>query len=142
MDTLLVKLYYEQYAWPIKKIASFIGQPESYIRAIIEEEKLSQNNTPPQLVDERADGIQVIKDAEVTKQQLLQPLYAHAEALILARVIEALESDTIDIRADAHEVLKAHANVLQMLKAHAVSNRVIDDNNSSGVQINVIGSIQ
>ena len=145
MDTILVQLYFEQYNWSIEKIAKFINKPISYIRQIIEENSYKQQVLLPvvQGTEVQIDKVQAIKDAEVVKQELLQPAYVHVEALILAKVIDALNDDSLKERMDAHDVLRAHASTIQSLKQHAVVNKVIDENNTtSGIQINVIGMIQ
>lgn len=148
MDIVLIQLYYEHYAWSAKKIAEFIKKPESYVRQVIEEEGF---NLPPEInlpaivdqTQESAGQVQSLKDAEVAKQALLQPIYVQAEALLLAKVIEALEDPQVAQRVDAHDVFRAHAATLQSLKQHAVVNKVIDEKNTNaGIQINVIGMIQ
>lgn len=148
MDDILVQLYYERYGWSVEKIAKFISRPTSYIRQILEEGnfKLPVQDLLPAELDPTAEvsgKVQAIKDAEVVKQELLQPAYVHAEALLLAKVIEALNDPSLKDRIDAHDILRAHAATIQSLKQHAVVNKVIDEKNSnSGIQINVIGMIQ
>ena len=150
MDTVLIQLYFEHYGWTTKKIADFIKKPESYVRQVVEEEGFKQpaiditptdTNLPAETTPH--GQVQDFKDAEVVKQALLQPTYVQAEALLLAKVIEALEDPQVAQRVDAHDVFRAHAATLQSLKQHAVVNKVIDEKNTStGIQINVIGMIQ
>lgn len=143
MDTVLIQLYVTQYGWTAKKIAEILKKPVSYVEQVIIEENLS----PPDslAIVQEADGgqVQTLKDAEVQKQAILAPLYVQAEALLLGRLIESLDSADLVNRIDSHDILRAHANTLQSLKQHAIVNKVIDDKNSgSGVTVNVIGMIQ
>lgn len=144
MSSIPVKFLYEQYGYTPKKIAEVIGEPETYVLEIIEEENLQA----PKAVDQDTQLVKVdqaqtaLRANEVMVQELLQPMYAATEALALQALVKGFQKyNASDNEIENAPVLQGLIKSFGILKGQTVTAKMDDKNTGNQIAIQIINTV-